>query len=50
MKIAGIVLLCIGVLSLVGRAIGSAGLNVGAFVLPLVGLGLLIAGIIKERK
>lgn len=50
MKIAGIVLLCIGVLSLVGRAVGSAGLNVGAFVLPLVGLGLLIAGIIKERK
>ena len=48
MKIAGIVLLCIGVLSLVGRAVGSAGLNVGAFVLPLVGLGLLIAGIIKE--
>ena len=50
MKIAGIVLLCIGVLSLVGRAVGSAGVTPIAFVIPAVGLGLLIAGIIKERK
>ena len=50
MKIAGIVILCIGVLSLIGRIVGSAGLNLWAFVLPLVGLGLLIAGIIKDRK
>ena len=50
MKKAGIIILCIGVLSLVGRAIGSAGVNLWAFVLPAVGLGLLIAGIIKENK
>ena len=50
MKIAGIVILCIGVLSLIGRAVGSAGLNLWAFVLPTVGLGLLISGIVKDRK
>ena len=50
MKIAGIVILCIGVLSLIGRAVGSAGLNLWAFVLPAVGLGLLISGIVKDRK
>ena len=50
MKITGIVLLCIGVASLVGRALGSAGLDIWAFVLPAVGLGLLIAGIKKEKK
>ena len=50
MKKAGIIILCIGVLALVGLAIGSAGVDLGAFILPVVGLGLLIAGIVKDRK
>lgn len=50
MKIAGIVVLCIGVVALVGQAIGSAGVTLMSFVLPAVGIGLLIAGIRKDRK
>ena len=51
MKLAGIIILCIGVLSLVGQAIGSVGgISILSFVLPAIGLGLLISGIAKERK
>ena len=51
MKLAGIIILCIGVLSLVGQAIGSVGgISIWSFVLPAIGLGLLIGGITKERK
>ena len=50
MKLAGIILLCIGVVSLVGQAIGSVGISIWSFVLPSIGLGLLIGGIAKERK
>ena len=51
MKIAGIIILCVGVLSLVGQAIGSVGgISLISVAVPCVGLGLLIAGIKKEKN
>ena len=50
MIITGWIILTIGVLSFIGRAIGSAGITGYSFALPILGIVLLVIGYSKNSN
>ena len=50
MIISGWIIFVIGVLSFLGRAIGSAGLTIYAYIVPIIGIVLLIFGYKRKKK
>lgn len=50
MIISGWIIFIIGVLSFIGRAVGSAGLSLTAYAIPILGIVLLICGYVKRNK
>ena len=50
MIVSGWILFVIGLLSFVGQAIGSAGLTIYSFILPVTGAYLVFAGYKRQKK
>ena len=50
MIVSGWIILVIGVLSFFGRAIGSAGLTIYAYIVPIIGIVLLIFGYKRKKN
>ena len=49
MRITGIILVIIGILSFVGQATGSAGITIFSFFIPVLGIILWAQGYRKEK-